>query len=63
MRMGKMTMNPIGSTNEVERIAVVLGHPGSDGQHVGVEDNIRRRHTNLLCQNEIGAFANGDATL
>ena len=36
--------------DECSRIVVVLGHTGGDGQHVGVEDDVLGRETDVLQQ-------------
>ena len=60
---GQMRAYPARGTYEVERIAVVLLHARTDGQYVGVEDDVLWSHAHLLGQQPVGARGYLNATL
>ena len=60
---GQVLVYPTGSADEVGSIAVVLLHTRSNGQYIGVEDNIERIHANALGQNPICTLGNLNTTL
>ncbi len=46
--------------DKVHRVSGVLLHAGADGQHVGIEDDIRRRHADLFRQQVVRPACNAD---
>ena len=49
-------MNPLRSTDKIQRIGIMLLHTRSNSQHVGVEDDILRQETHLVNQQPVGPF-------
>ena len=60
---GKVALNPSSRLDEVHGIVVVLFHARSDGQHIGVEDDVQRIHPYLFGQYLVGTLGNFDAAL
>ena len=58
MRTGKVLTYPRSSLDEVGCIAVVLLHTRSNGQYVGVDDDVQGVHAHLLGQDPVGPFSN-----
>ena len=46
----QMSVNPFGSPDKVQSISIMFGHACSDGQDIGIEDDIPRIHPHLLHQ-------------
>ena len=63
LRPGQVLLNPTDGANEIQSVAVMLGHTRCDGQDVGVEDDVLRREAGLLGEQSVGALTDGDLTL
>ena len=59
---GQVLAYPSGGTDKVDGIGVVFLHTSSDGQYIGVKDNIERIHANTLSQKLICTTGNLYAT-
>src|SRR5581483_1799067 len=53
-------LDPAGRVDVVNRVVVVLLHPGGDGENVGIEDNVFGREPDFIYQDFVSAFANAD---
>src|SRR5262249_59884658 len=53
--------DPVRRLDEGDAVAVVLLHPGRDGENVGIEDDVLGREADLLDENVVGAL--GDRAL
>ena len=51
---GQILLNPFGSADKVDSLGIMLLHTRSNGQDIGVEDDVERVHTHLLGKNLIG---------
>ena len=63
MRSWQMLLDPFRSTDEIPCIAIMLRHSSRNGQHIGIEDDVLWRKSNLVDQQAIGTPANLDASL
>ena len=63
LRPGQVLLDPTDGADEIQSVAVVLGHTRCDGQDVGVEDDVLRREASLLGEQSVGALTDGDLTL
>ncbi len=57
MDSGQVLPDPARRLDEGDAVAVVLLHPGGDGEDVGIEDDVLGRETDLVHQDVVGAFA------
>src|SRR5256885_1690506 len=62
-RVRQLALDAARGLDERQRIAVVLLDAGSDGENVGVEDDVLGRKTDALGENAVGARAHGEAAL
>ena len=60
---GQMFLDPRRGTDEVKRIAVMLGHTCGDGQDIGVEDDVFRGEGDLFREQAVSALTDSDAAL
>ena len=54
---GEVFLDPAGGVDEVEGVVVVLLDAGSDGEDIGVEDDVFGREADFLDKDVVGAFA------
>ena len=57
---GQQFLDPARGLDKVHGIASVLFHAGADGQHVGIDDDVRRRHADLFGKQMIRPAGNAD---
>ena len=60
---GRCCFDPAHGLDEVDGVAVVLGHAGGHGEDVRVDDDVVRREAGLLREQVVAAFGDGDAAL
>ena len=63
MSTRQVFVNPSCRTDKISGIGIMLFHPRSHSQHVGVEDNIQGVHSHFLRQQTIGPLGNCYTTL
>ena len=56
MGTGKVLPNPSCGFDEVCSISIMFRHTCCYSQHIGVENDIKRIHTDLLCQYPVGTL-------
>ena len=62
-RTGQVLLDPAHGLDEVDGVAVVLGHAGGHGEDVRVDDDVVRREAGLLREQVVAALGDGDAAL
>ena len=60
MRFRELIFQYLGGLDEVDRVVVMLFDTCSDGEYVGIEDDVLRRETDFVHQNTVRSPANGD---
>ena len=50
----QLTLDPAGRLDKVQRVAVMLAHPGGHRQHIGIKNDVLRRKIGLLGQQLVG---------
>ena len=50
----QILLNPFRSADKIDGVGIVLLHTRSNGQNIGVENDVERVHAHLLSQNLIG---------
>ena len=54
-----MCFNPSDGGNKINSVIIVLFNSGSNCENIGIKNDIVCRKTRLLCQQVVGALANG----
>ena len=59
----QVLLDPARGVDEIQRVVVMLIHPGRDREDVRIKDDVLRREADLIHEDAVGALANADLLL